>query len=278
MTKLRKCGSANLNTGLSKCEPDFEKVLGSILVPHGVKLPEELTPEKLEELAHADRPGRIYGIAQYVEYAKNGGETQVAAQGYGSEKATGVSAWRDTFTMEQYYASLVSSLTKTMNTQFDVYHFDDNKILFGLSDGTGVLAGIPCSTVYADGTPHKTSGSVSTMTVNFSYKNARRIYEDFDYIELDFRPEDLVIALTPVVLKKEGEGYKIYEAVGKNDLTSEYGALIQTAGKDVFVGTVTAVTYDASKDIIIVTGGSDDLKLQSPSELFKAGIKGIEQI
>ena len=92
MRKLRTCDSAQLNTGVSKCPPDFENMKGAILVPPGTKLPADLTAEKLEQMVHADRPGRIFGIVRFTEYAKNGGEIQTAANGYDGEAPTGVSA------------------------------------------------------------------------------------------------------------------------------------------------------------------------------------------
>lgn len=276
MRTLRNCGSANMNTGLGKCEPNLEEVLGSILVPHGMKLPAKLTAEVLEEMAHADRPNRIYGISQYFEYAKNGGEAQVSAIGYGAEKLTGYSAWRDTFTMEQYYAGLAAALAKSANTKFDVYHYDNEQLLFGLDDGTEALQGIPCAVVYGEGTQHKTSGSNSTMTVNFSYMNAKRMYTDFAYTQLDFRPEDLTLGLIDVKIEKGEDGFKIFEAVGGNDLTAEYGNLIATAADKVLEGEPAGVSYDSANNVIKAT--AETLKLKAPSVLYENGIKGIEQV
>ena len=62
MRKLRTCDTAQLYTGVSKCAPDFGKMRVAILVKPGTKLPEDLTADKLEKLAHASRNERIYGI------------------------------------------------------------------------------------------------------------------------------------------------------------------------------------------------------------------------
>ena len=78
------CESAEMNTGGSACKVDWGKVKGAILVEHGVKLPANITADELEKMCHADRPGRIYPIHTFVEYAKNGGEAQVSAVGYGA--------------------------------------------------------------------------------------------------------------------------------------------------------------------------------------------------
>ena len=74
MRQTRQCADAQLSTGVSKCQPDFGKMKGAIITEHGTKLPADLTADKLEELAHEDRPGRIYGVGEFVEYAKEGGE------------------------------------------------------------------------------------------------------------------------------------------------------------------------------------------------------------
>ena len=57
MRKIRSCTNAQLNTGISKCPPEFGKMKGAILVEPGTKLPEDLTGDKLEELCHADPIG-----------------------------------------------------------------------------------------------------------------------------------------------------------------------------------------------------------------------------
>lgn len=277
MRQLRQCGSANLNTGVSRCAPDFGKVKGALVVAKGIKLPDQLDADTLEEMAHADRPNRLYGILNFVEYAKNGGESQVSATGYGPEQFTGISAMRDTFTLDRFYPELMASLIKVANTKFDVYYFDEDLKLYGINDGTGILAGIPMANIYPDATPHATSSAQSTMTVNFSHLNAKRSFLNFDYKELDFNPEDLTLGLIEVKVEKEEKGFKIYEAVGGNDITGIYGPLIQSAGADVIDGQVSAVSYDANDNIITATG-VEKLTLKSPKELFEKGIKGIEQV
>ena len=281
MRKLRTCSTAQLNTGVSKCAPDFGKVKGAILVKPGTKLPAELTADELERLVHADRPERIYGIITFVEYAKEGGEVQTSAVGYGPEEVTGLSARKDTFTLDKYYPELYSALTRCLNQAWDVYYFDENNNLYGLNDGTDVLAGIPMSGIYSDATNYETSSDKPSMTVTFCYEDPKDATINFDYTKLDFKPGRLTLGLVPVCLEKVTDNeYKLYEKVGANDVTAEYGPLLAEAGAEVVVGATTAVSYNAStQTLTIAMGGKEGMAmLAAPSVLYAKDIKGIEQV
>lgn len=281
MRKLRKCNAAQLNTGVSKCSPDFGKMKGAIIVERNTKLPADLTADALEKLAHANRPDRIHGIVGFVEYAKNGGEVQTAANGYAGEEVTGISARKDTYTLNKFYPELHASLTKCHNKEWDVYFFDEDNVMYGLNDGTGLLAGVPMATVYSDATPHPTSSAKATMTVTFSFADAKKAITNFDYASLDFDPQKLVLGLTPVKLEKEatGNGYKLYEEIGGNDVTSIYGPLIAASGNTVISGATTAVTYDEDADTLTIAASDNaEVKLKSPAVLYENGITGIEQV
>lgn len=115
MRAIRNCASAQLNTGTSKCEIPYDKLLGAIVVPYASKLPDDLTAEKLEELVHADASERVYGIRTFVEAAKNGGEVQTSTVGYGPERVTGLSARKDTMTLDRYSAALDAAISKAGN-------------------------------------------------------------------------------------------------------------------------------------------------------------------
>lgn len=278
MIKLRSCSSSQLNTGVSKCPPDFGKMKGAILVEPGTKLPAELTAETLEKLVHADRPERVYGIATFVEFAPNGGEVQTSANGYGPEQITGLSARRDNFTLNKYYPELHASLTKTHNKEWDVYFFDENYRLYGINDGSDTLAGFPMDNVYSDATPVPTSSEQATMSVNFSYKDAKEAATNFDYVQLDFNPLKVTLGLTAVKLAKVEENeYKLYEVTGRYDVTSIYGPLLTTAGQAAFDGTSSAVTYNESTKTMTITS-SGEVKLKSPKVLYDNEIKGIEGV
>ncbi len=286
MRQLRTCDTAQFNTGVTKCEIDFAKIRGAIIVPYNTKLPKELTAEKLETLAHAEPLQRVYGIDRFVEYAKNGGEAQTAANGYGPEEFTGFSARKDTFTRQKFSPELHASITGHAHIPCGVYFFDENKVLYGLNDGTEELAPFPMSTVYSDATPHPTSSAKSTMSITFAYEDAMEAVVGFDFIKLDFDPRKLTLGLTKVYLKRvsnkigvTGNVYKLYEAVGGLDVTSIYGPLIVTAGETVLDGKVTAVTYDdANETLIIAADDNDTPNLKSPAVLYENGIKGIEAV
>lgn len=280
MRKLRTCTAAQLNTGVSKCPPEFGKMKGAIIVEAGTKLPADLTAQALEKSVHADRPERVYGIVTFTEYAKEGGEVETAANGYGGEAVTGVSSRKDTYTLDKFYPELHAALTKCYNQAWDVYFFDENNVLYGLNDGTDELAGYPMNSVYSDATPHPTSSEAATMTVTFSHADAKKAITAFDFVELDFNPQRLTLGLTPIKMEKTsdaGNDYKMYEVVGANDVTAIYGPLIADAGQEVVNGTTSAVTYNAdAKTLTIVSEGAVSLK--SPAVLLEKGIKGIEQV
>lgn len=282
MRKLRTCDSAQLNTGVSKCPPNFENMKGAILVPPGTKLPADLTADKLEQMVHADRPDRIFGIIRFTEYAKNGGDWQTAANGYDGEAPTGVSARKDTFTLNKFYPELMAALAKTSDQQWDVYFFDDNNVLYGLKDGTDTLAGYPMTAVYGDSTPFNTSSAKATSNVTFAHENAKRAITDFDFVQLDFNPQKCVLGLTNVRLEKastSGNSYKLFEDVGGYDVTGIYGPLIAAAGNTVVSGATSALTYDdTTQTLTIATSTGADIRLKSPSVLFENDIKGIEQV
>lgn len=282
MRKLRTCDTAQFNTGVSKCPPDFGKMLGAIIVEDGTKLPADLTADKLEKLAHAMGSERIYGIVRFVEYAPEGGEPQSAANGYGPEEFTGFSARKDTFNLNKFYPELHSAITRTAHLSRGVYFFDENNMLYGLNDGTDTLAPYPVSSVYSKATPHPTSSAKSTMSVTFCHVDAKAAAINFDYVQLDFNPLKLTLGLVGVKLEKTGttgDSYKLYEAAGGYDVTPIYGPLIATAGNSVVSGTTTAISYeDSTKTLTIASSAGAEIRLKDPSVLYENDIKGIEQV
>ena len=115
---------------------------------------------------HADRPNRIMPIMVFVEYAKEGGEANVSAVGYGGNQVTGLSPRTDTYTMAQHDPALAASLSKAMNLPFDVFYFDENDVVYGRRVGEKLL-GFPITTLYPTVTPHPTSSNPATLTVSF---------------------------------------------------------------------------------------------------------------
>lgn len=281
MRKLRSCDSAQLNTGVSKCPANFGKKKMAIIVPPGTKLPKEITREVLEKLAHGEPHERIYGVGIFVEYAKNGGDVQTAVNGYGPEEQTGISALKETFTLQKFVPEIHASFVRVGGREWGAYFVDEDSVLYGLDDGTGILAPVDMSTIYTDATPSPTSSAAAGMTITFAYKDVVVAYRDYDFLQLDFNPAKCLLGLTPVRLEKTDEGnYKIYEKIGGYDVTPIYGPLIAQAGKDVFATTITAVTYNEATKDLAISGATDDAKilLQSPSVLFENDITGIEQV
>ena len=157
----------------------------------------------MEKKCHADRPGRIYPIHTFVEYAKNGGEAQVSAVGYGANQYNGLNAQTDTFTLPRFDEILNAELLRCANKEWDVYFWDSNRMLIGYNDGTDILAGIPMSTVYPGATPFSTSSAKSSMTVNFCHMDAEDSQLNFDYLKLEFNPANVIKGLTEVMLVEE---------------------------------------------------------------------------
>jgi len=248
------------------------------LTEHGVKLPADITGEKLLELCHADRPGRIYPILPFLEYAKNGGEPQVNPVGYGASEYNGLSAQTDTFTLKKFDEVLNAQLLKCANKGWDVYFWNQDNMLIGYNDDTDILAGIPMSTVYPTVTQYPTSSAKSAMTVSFSHEDVEDSQLHFDYVQLDFNPKNFVKGLVDVVFQKlEAENtYKIVEVVGGYDRTEEFGSLIADGAAEV-MNNVTSATYSDGIITIVPKAGAVP-SLKAPSVLYEKGIRGIEQV
>jgi hypothetical protein len=280
MKKLRKCNLAQLNTGVSKCPIDFGRMKGAIITHHGHKLPADLEGEALEKLCHAAIPERAYGVVTFVEYAKDGGEAQTNATGYGGTNITGFSARTDTYTMDSYYPELDAAFTKTANQKYDVYFFDEDNILYGINDGTEILAGFPMSTIYTTSTQHPTSSDKATMNVCFCFENAKEAITKYDYQPLDFDPRKYTLGLVLVdLVDVDGKKttYKVVESTGGADLTSTYGPLLAD-NANLINGNASAVTYNEDVDTLtITTTGDTTPSLKAPSVLYEAGVIGIEQ-
>ena len=275
MKKLRNCVNAQLNTGGSACGIDWGKVKGAILVEHGQKLPSLLTAEAFAAACHANRPERIYPIVGFVEYAKNGGEAQVAPIGYGPNQYNGMDAQTDTYTLPRFDEMLNAQLIRCANKDWDVYYFDSNKALIGYNDGTDALAGIPLSAVYPGSTPFSTSSSASSMTVNFCHMDAEDSQKNFDYVMLDFNPAQVIKGLTECSLVETSHSsnkFKIVENVGGYDRTAEFGTVFAAAVSSVMTG---AASGSYSNGEISITG-EGPLAVKAPADLYAAEIKWID--
>lgn len=277
MRNIRTCESALLNTGGSTCQIDWGRVKGCIIVEKGQKLPAELTKETLEELCHADRPGRVYPIPSFVEYAKNGGEPQVNAVGYGPSQYNGMSAETETFTLPKFDETLNAKLLQAATKEWDVYFYDD-KFLYGYNDGTDILAGMSMSTIYPAVTPFSTSSSKSTMTVSFCHTDIEDLLTHIDFVKLNFNIKNGLKGLTEVSLvSKEANKYKLIEKIGGYDLTPLHGGAIAKAATEVLNG-ATSATYADGILTVVPAGDGGTISLKAPSVLYENGIKYIEGV
>lgn len=275
MRIIRNCIGNSLATGKSGCQIDFGKIKAVILVLHGKTLGSNLTKGQFETMCHADLPNRIFPIKTVVEYAKNGGEPQTSAVGYGGNGVTGISPQTDTFTIDKFSEHLASSLTKNMNKRYDAYYLDENNLLIGINNGGDDLAGIPMSTVYTTVTAHPTSSAKASMTVSCCLEDARAAIENFDYVQLDFNPLDELEGLVLVDLVETASGkYKLIETIGGYDRTAEFGAALASGAATVING-ITTATY-ASGLLTLTASQNATPSLKDPSVLLTNHIAGIE--
>lgn len=277
--KIRECNASTMATGHSGCQLDFGKVVAAIIVPDGTKLPADLDGDSLEELCHASRATRVYPLSRFVEYSLGGGDMATSAVGYGATSVNGVNARTDTYTFDKYREVVAASLMRTANNAYGVYYIDENNVIYGINDGTDVLAPFDMSTIYPTATPHPTSGAQATLLVNFCHLDARKAIEKLDFEQLSFDPVRYAKGLVPVKFVKAGTGantYKLVESVGGYDRSEEFGALISGKAADVLNG-ATAAAYADGVFTMTLAEGSAGVTLKSASVLYENGIKFIEQ-
>lgn len=277
MRPIRNCFKNDFNSGISKCQIEYGKIKGAIIVNHGEKLPAGFDAESLAEACHADAPSRIYPVLIFVEYAKNGGEPQTSAVGYGPNQVTGLNAQTDTFTLNEVDYGLHAQILKSMNTPRDVYYFDENNTIYGINDGTDLLAGIPMGSVYSTITAHPTSGNKEQMTISFAHEDAEFSQSNYDYQTTDIDLRGCLVGLTPVdIVKDDSNKYHIVEHIGGYDRTEEFGATIASKASAVLIGAASA-TYTDGELTITLASGKTTVELAKPSVLYTNGIEGIVQ-
>lgn len=276
---FRDCGSENFNTGVSKCPfvPDFIKAI--ILTSSDKTFRMSEFDTKLDEMAHADRTGRIYPISTIAEYGTSGGEAQTSKVGYGPSQITGYSELIETYTMEQFDGGLKSNLMKLKNESMRAIFIDKNNIVYGeKTDADGDFRGYELGAVYPGGQRFKTSGENATLTVNLVYKDVEKSWSNAvsfsSTIDLLDKAKGLVW-VSVIKIGSSGNVYKVVEYYGGFDLTELYGALL---GEITAWNGVTAVTYNSADGTLSITPSDGSTPtLKAPSALFEAGIKGIEQ-
>lgn len=278
MKKYRDCGSEIFNTGSSKCPfvPDYVKAI--ILTPEDMVIKDDELEEKLEEMIHADRPGRIYPIGPIAEYAPSGGEAQTSKQGYGPSQITSYSELIEAWTLENYDEGLLANLMKLKNERMRALFVDKNNVVYGQHDTDTTIKGYLMSSIYPSSVQRfKTSGDNASMAVSLVYDDVEKAWMETKSLQGETDLVEKAKGLVWVDIVKVGSGgssYKVVEHYGRYDLTTVYGSLLaKTEG--VWAG-VSAAQYNAADGTLSLTSSSTPTLL-SPAQLFAAGIKGIEQ-
>lgn len=278
MKKYRDCGSEIFNTGSSKCPfvPDYVKAI--ILTPEDMVIKDDELEEKLEEMIHADRPGRIYPIGPIAEYAPSGGEAQTSKQGYGPSQITSYSELIEAWTLENYDEGLLANLMKLKNERMRALFVDKNNVVYGQHDTDTTIKGYLMSSIYPSSVQRfKTSGDNASMAVSLVYDDVEKAWMETKSLQGETDLVEKAKGLVWVDIVKVGSGgssYKVVEHYGRYDLTTVYGSLLaKTEG--VWSG-VSAAQYNAADGTLSLTSNSTPTLL-SPAQLFTTGIKGIEQ-
>lgn len=278
MKKYRDCGSEIFNTGSSKCPfvPDYVKAI--ILTPEDMVIKDDDLEEKLEEMIHADRPGRIYPIGPIAEYAPSGGEAQTSKQGYGPSQITSYSELIEAWTLENYDEGLLANLMKLKNERMRALFVDKNNVVYGQHDTDTTIKGYLMSSIYPSSVQRfKTSGDNASMAVSLVYDDVEKAWMETKSLQGETDLVEKAKGLVWVDIVKvgsDGSSYKVVEHYGRYDLTTVYGSLLaKTEG--VWAG-VSAAQYNAADGTLSLTSSSTPTLL-SPAQLFTAGIKGIEQ-
>ena len=270
----RDCGSEIFNTGTSQCPfvPDYIKAI--ILTPADMEIEISDFDTKLGEMAHANRPNRVYPIATVAEYAASGGEAQTSKVGYGPSQITSYSELVETYTMEHPDEGLRVNLMKLKNENMRAIFIDKNNVVYGEAGLTnGKFKGYEIGSVYPGGVRFKTSSENASLTVNLVYKDVENAWSNAISFTCDSDVLNEAKGLVWVDIKLiSGSKYKVVEKYGGFDLTEIYSELLKetTAWNN-----ATAVTYNAADGTLTITG--DNPSLKTPSELYDLGIKGIEQ-
>lgn len=279
MKKYRDCGSEIFNTGSSNCPfvPDYVKVI--ILTPEDMVIKDDELEEKIEEMIHANRPGRIYPIGPIAEYAPSGGEAQTSKRGYGPSQITSYSELVEAWTLENYDEGLLANLMKLKNERMRALFVDKNNVVYGQYDTDTTIKGYLMSSIYPSSVQRfKTSGDNASMAVSLVYDDVEKAWMETKSLqgETDLVEKAKGLVWVDVVkVGNSGSNYKVVEHYGKYDLTTAYGTLLgKTEG--VWGGSVSAAQYNSADGTLSLTSDSTPT-LSSPEQLLTAGIKGIEQ-
>ena len=278
MRTIRYCPTGELNTGVSLCPVDFKHIKGAILVEENDILSTGFTEDDLEKWCHGKGPNHVMPIKGFVDYAKEGGEAQVNANGYGASVFSGLSQQTDTFTLDRFYPELHAALLKAVNYKFGVYYYTKDNMIIGLNNGVGALKPIPV-TLVPNATPLPSSGGNPTQTVGFAYQDTEYVHKHYDYMKVGFTIENHLIGLVPVLLQKDANNkWHVIEAIGGLDRTAEYGSALAGSGSAVVPAASTITYANGVLTITLASGQTDaDVKLVDSATLYDNDVFGIVQ-
>lgn len=259
MEQVRDCGSGRFNTGHSRCPLVPEYIRAIILAERGVKLPTKITLEELEKALHADRPGRLYGVKNVVEFAPNGGEVQTSNTGYGSTEVSGYSAYTAAFTMEKFDAGFRANILRIKNTPMQVWYVDKNNVIWGENDADGSLKGFDLSGVYISGQDNSASGTRANNVLNLMYTD----------VEKSWMYPKQVSPLFAVV--SAIEGLRFVDVVKKDGAANEYYVC------DYYDRLNVGQYFSDSLAEIACWKGASAVEYVAASQLQANGVTGIEQ-
>ena len=277
MKQYRDCGADNFNTGGSKCPFDPEFIEKLILTPIDMEISKADLETKMSEMTHADRPNRIYPIGPLAEYAPSGGEFTPNQNGYAASSGGTYSKLVESWTLAKFDMGVYNNLLMVKSQPMRVIFIDRNGMVYA-EDLGDKIRGFELSSVYPSGSRFKTSGDTAKTIANLAYKDVERAWMKSGMIQCETSILDAAEGLVWVKVVKvgtSGSNYKLIEKYGGLDLTKTYGSLLGSAQA---WANSTAVTYNAVDGTLSLTvTGGEEPKLKSPSALFEAGIKGIEQ-
>lgn len=279
MEQVRDCGSGHFNTGHSRCPLVPEYIKAIILAERGVKLPAEMTLDALEKALHADRPNRLYGVKNVVEFAPNGGEVQTSNTGYGPMEVTGYGAYTAAFTMEKFDAGFRANIMRVKNMPMQVWYVDKNNIIWGEEDKDGSCKGIDLSGVYISGQDNSASGTRANNVLNLMYSDAEKSWMYPKQIRPLFDVVSVIEGLRFVdIVKRKGAESEYfvcdhYDRLNVGQYFSE--ALAEEA---CWIG-ASVVSYNSVSGTFTVTLKAEVTvpTLAAPSVLQTNGVTGIEQ-
>lgn len=278
MEQVRESGSSRVNTGVSKCPLVPEYIKAIILAEVGMKLPAVMSLENMEKAFHADRPERLYGVKEIVEYAPNGGDAQTSATGYGPNEVTGYAAYTASLTLKKFDAGFRANIMRLKDVPMQAWYVDKNGVIWGEMASDGSCKGIDLSGLYISGQDFPASGTKANNVINLMYNDVEKAWMNPMQVVTSFDVLSVADGLRFVdVVKKTGSDGDYYVLDHYDKLN--VGKYFSTGLAEISCWNgATAVQYVAESGTFKVTPKDlASLSLAAPSVLQSNGVTGIEQ-